>query len=525
MDAFVTCIYNGLANTEYGGRNMRDARYRESLINIANTGAKIFCFTNARNFKVLHDTFEKYSNIELVIKELDSLEIHEPIQRIKQTYSDKYSDLFWHQRCVEIMWGKFYMINDILYNRPEYTKIFWIDAGLFHNDVISPKYFLKDKKELKGAGIPLFNTLLMKKLNNFVEDKLLLMQQLNPHNKPIDTKYNKVPYKNTCGAVGGLFGGNSESMKIVCKEFFDKMKMVIQDEELCSEESILSAVYTDNEELFKVFKFSSWYHEGWADRHIPGVTTFSTFFDEVLDREKVKTGIVFCTLATSERFRNSAKNLVESFLQFAAEDISLLVFTDEPSDFDNSNPRVLIRKFEPAYSGTNFHYGLKYKVIQDTHYEFDMIDKILYLDADCLFVRDVSSEDFSETLPGLNIPLGNPMVDMVNPAIMRKYKAMLPDIINLLNPETNFSNTKQFRECCLLFEINDKYKFNNFLGEWQLLYEFSRDNDLAFSGECVEISFASLKSEYKLIDMKGLFKKLKSSIHTIILNNPTQAIF
>jgi hypothetical protein len=527
MEAFVTCIYNGLYHTEYGGRNMRDARYRESLINIANTGTKIFCYTSSGNLATLKTQFARCPNIELVVKDLHTLDISPTIQEIKRSQKEKYSDLFWTQRCVEIMWGKFFMIDEVLQNHPAYDTVYWIDAGLFHNDVISPKFFLDDKPALESAGLPLFNPHLMQKLKTFLEGKLLLVQQMNPHNRPIDARYNNRPYQNHFGAVGGLFGGDAEKMKVVCASFIEKMYKLLADEELCSEEGILSAVYCDHSELFKPYVFQSWYHEGWAERYDPKQSTFSQVFDKILGHDIVEDGVVFCVLAAGERFRNHSKNLIDSFLQKVEEGILLVVFTDKIEDYLNYGSRVIFRHIDVPCTECAFHYGLKYKVIQETHRLFDKLNKIFYLDADCFFANPISKNDFSEAVPGLNISLGNLSSEVVNPAIIVKYKMITNHVLPNLNPSKIVVPTRQFRECAMIFHVGDKHIFNKFLSEWQLLYEFTDANKLAYSGEYVEITYACIRSSYPIVNTQGSmsFKNLRDNVHTIILNNPTQAIF
>lgn len=528
MNAFVTCIYNGLYHTEFGGRNMRDARYRESLINIANTGAKIFCFTSTKNLPILKNDFSRCPNITLIVKDLERLDISPIIQEIKRNNKEKYSDLFWTQRCVEIMWGKFYMIKDILDEYPEYSKVYWIDAGLFHNDVISPKYFLDNKPALENSGLPLFNKFFMKKLDVYSSDKIILAQQTNPHNRPIDEKYNKRPYQTSFGAVGGFFGGDSTKMKIVCDSFIEKIHMLLKDQELCSEEGILSAICADYPEFIKPFIFQSWYHEGWGERHDPKLITFSNMFDKILEHDDIEHGVVMCTLSVGERFRNYTKDLlIKSFLEKVEDKINLVVFTDDVKSFSDYGPRVHFKQIDANTGDTVFRYGLKYKVVEETHRMFDKLDTIFYLDADCYFAGSVAIADFDEALPGINISLGNPSSAVINPQIITKYKMITNHVMQTLPSGKEITPTHQFRECAMIFKINDKYTFNKFLGEWQILYEFCLANKLAFSGEYVEITYALIRSGYPLVNTSGtgFFKTLRNHVHTIILNKPTQAMF
>jgi hypothetical protein len=82
--------------------------------------------------------------------------------------------------------------------------------------------------------------------------------------------------------VGGLFGGSKQSVQTLCNFFEEKCKKILLNEKLYFEESIMSGVYADHPELFELFIFDCWYHEGW-DIYDPNKTNFSQFFDLMLD--------------------------------------------------------------------------------------------------------------------------------------------------------------------------------------------------------------------------------------------------
>lgn len=522
MNILVTCIYNNLANTKFGGRNCRDERYRDSLLTISKTNEQIICFTNDYSHQNLITFFSErnVNNITFINLDLSNLPFHNDIQRIKQLFPDKFNDLFWHQRCVELMWGKLFMLDYVI-NHYECDNVFWIDAGLCHNDVISPKYSLKSDldKNITSNPYQLMNERFVRNINNFIGNKILAIRSTVPHNTPIPEKYNIKPYENTYGVVGGLFGGNKNDMKFVIKEFFDKVDQIIANDELYGEENILSAILNDHPHLFKTFDFESWYHEGWADWRDPSKITFSDFFDEITNSNNYEDGLLLVTLAIGEQYRNISHSLIDTYFKFVDSDIKLFILTDiveEYSNYDQS--RVIIQRIDsiPNDSPT-FAYNLKYKAIKRAHEEFPLLDKIFYLDADCYFTNYVTKNDFEELNHGINVVLGSHASTILNP----QMKIKLYDIAK--NPEELDIYT--FRECTLLFKIENKFLFRNFLIEWGFIFDEIVEKKLVHVGECTDIYISAIRSQLPINDLfKSSLYKVRESLYTTIQASPVRAI-
>lgn len=287
MAAIVTCIYNKLHHTPLGGRNNREGRYIRSLKVICQTNTQVFCFTSAAEYDELVAEFVDIPNIEFIILELKDIPFSQTIQQIKTTITD-HSDRFWLERCFEIMWGKLHMMQHIIDTHPEFPKIFWIDAGLSHVDIISPKY--RSKSDIE-SGHPelttgLFTPLLMSQLEEIADSKIIMITVSQVQRPMMPPTYNDRAYMGLGTVVGGLFGGWVPSLRKFIEDFFKKAYAAMNDGLLFSEETIFYALYTDNPDEFVTFHFNSWYHEGW-DVHNPDLRNFTTVIDEILTPRKI----------------------------------------------------------------------------------------------------------------------------------------------------------------------------------------------------------------------------------------------
>jgi hypothetical protein len=521
MDVFVTCIYNNLYNTKFGGRNVRDPRYRESLVAIAKTGVPIYCYTSPNDYPALDRYFNSFgiTNIKLIVLDLADIPFHKDIQRIKDANPEIYTDFFWTQRCVEIMWGKILMIERTLIQNPDIENLFWIDAGLLHNDAICfPKYAIADAPSTPEIGLSLFNEDFIPKLKKYIDNKVLLVVHEQPHNKPIAEKYNTNQYNNIhhC-VVGGFFGGNRDGMLYLTKAFFEKMDKIIADNIVCSEEGIITGAYIDNPEIFKLFGFDSWYHEGWGDWHNPTLRNFSNVFDEITNNNILEDNMIICTLAYGEKYREISKKLIDSFLQFS-QGYKLVLFTDDVDFYDQyTDERLIFKVVNIRPHVGEFIYGTKCKVVAETHKMFETFDKILYVDGDCYFTNTITSSIYDGIKNGLNAVLGSNTDKLSNNLIIQK--------VNQLIRKPAENDLRQFRECALMFKIEDKYTFKKFLCQWQFISDEIAVKKLVNSAEYIDISLAAKRANYPINDIwTGEMLNLRGSIFTIVLGAPCAAV-
>lgn len=282
--ALVTCIYNGLSGTPYGGRLNRDADYRDSLTTIAGAGLPITCFVapeaeadHRRHFGTAAP------NVTLVPLALTDVPHSAAIQHIKRGHPEHYAALEWRERCVEIMWGKFHMLRQVLSRDPRLERLYWIDAGLAHVNIISTRYTTAEAlRARRFCDVSrAFPSLLFDRLNDFGGARLVALTCTMPHNRGLPARYNQRPYTHDAAVIGGLFGGPRERVLDLCERFDDKVRAVLADGMLYFEESILTGILADCPQCFRCFTFDSWYHEGWPGYDASRVH-FSQFFDLLL---------------------------------------------------------------------------------------------------------------------------------------------------------------------------------------------------------------------------------------------------
>lgn len=520
--AFVTCIYDNLSRTSFGGRNCRGERYLQSLEVLNNMDVPIICYTSTNDFPKIDGFIKENSlkNINLKVKNLTEIPYHKRIQEIKSTNPDKFDDVFWRERCVEIMWGKIHMIQEVI-KGGDFSNVYWIDAGLSHRDVISsPKYCSNSDmlKNITHRAWSLFNKRLVYKLEEFLGGQVLLIETTAPHNRPIPKKYNKNDYDSRNGAIGGLFGGRVDKLSRVCEKFYEKVEMLLNDNELSGEESILYAVFVDNKELFKTFQFDTWYHEGWSAEwnqglnwYAPDKVNFSNFFDQILENDTIHDRILIVSMAQGDEYRRQSLELIKTFHEFC-NDADLIVVTDDKKWYDGVPENVYI--LENKMLDSPFQYGKKYKALELARHIKYGYKYIMYLDADCFFTEKMSLEDIKDIGVGVNA--------RINLSTSSPSNTLIRDKRDTLTRDGELDHIKTFRECLFLIHVSDNYQFNKFIMEWAEIHNEILEKDLTHVAECIDISLAAFRAGIPMIDTFS--DSVRKNVYTTVLGNPIRAI-
>lgn len=258
---FITCIYSDLYGTEYGGRENRRDHYRFSLLSLLKmTNADFVCYTSEREYDELVELFNKQYNfpkekIEFKIHNLGNTKYKDLINKYKDITSVMKSD-----RCYEIQYSKFDWFRN---ETGDYDYYYWVDSGLSHTGIIPNKY-------LDGPGYrtyfesKLFNNDFLFNLIKLSEDKFVVIGKENVRNfwdRPVDAKY----YNNfdmSYHIIGGLFGGKKSLWDNIVTKFDNYLELVTNDSErLFYEEHIMSLMYYNDKDLFKLLTFDVWWHE------------------------------------------------------------------------------------------------------------------------------------------------------------------------------------------------------------------------------------------------------------------------
>jgi hypothetical protein len=260
----VTSIYSDLYGTEFGGRPNRGGHYRYSLLSLMKmSDADYVCFTSEREYDDLCKFFyseNKIDPIKLTIKiyDISNFVLSDKINKLKNIEETKKSD-----RCVEIQYCKFlWSLNESFIGN--YDNIFWFDAGLSHAGLFPEKHMKQDGYYNQNFNCLLFDNQLLTNLLSFTGDKIFICSkenQVNYWSGTVPAKY----YNEHCQdrhIIGGFFGGNLSKMKDYCELFLEYVNKLLENEpKLYHEENIMSLIYYNHRDLFKVKEFDNWWHE------------------------------------------------------------------------------------------------------------------------------------------------------------------------------------------------------------------------------------------------------------------------
>lgn len=292
----VTCIYNGLNGGKFCGRLNRDRPYNYSLSTISKTGAKITCYTSPSEMDGLRTYFNENvpaNKIEFKQWDLDKLYFHEGVNQVRNENAAVYRDTpDWRDRCVEIMWGKFMFIKDVIDHNPDLHHIYWIDAGISHPGIIhsrfNPHYehnidFVRD---LDKSTYPdtfrndlIFDSTFMDKLEAYTgDDHVLNITCSNPQHPRLQST-TPTPFKGS--VIGGIFGGRTGLVSDYCDRVISMFEYYLSTGVLCREEQIMTEMLSQDAFPIKEFSFNSWYHPDWGNRYNPNQISFCDFFDEI----------------------------------------------------------------------------------------------------------------------------------------------------------------------------------------------------------------------------------------------------
>ena len=296
--AFVTSVYDELYQTEFAGRSNRGTHYAFSLAQIHSTGVPVYCYTDQYNIMKFMPALRAHghTNTRFFNYDLKDFPLHKEIVEIKNSDLDLYANNAWQQRCVEIMWGKFDMIvhaAETMGIGPN-KYLFWVDAGLSHEGIL-PHYYNSTFEEGKYTPASfdyqhrfyydrIFNENLPQYLIDYMAGNQLLFCfcTMPQHNDP-----SPLPERKEKGtSVGGLFGGDVETIYKWAKRGQEVYKYLVNEKCLIKEEDILSHLIDQNtEDSVKLYRFNTWYHEDWGTNLFSrerGQESFADLFQGVL---------------------------------------------------------------------------------------------------------------------------------------------------------------------------------------------------------------------------------------------------
>lgn len=261
---FVTCCFFKSPSSRMGGRGGNIDLWGAPFRNILSLDSPLVIYSDNEQDQAskVEDFLKKYNftNYKIIIDDLLDFKLTNKIFELKESASliDKNGlvegvSIMANQRNYQLCLKKMFWLRDQSESNPFNTsKFFWIDFGLCHHamfpdslggmekfvPIVEEKYWPINKRNM-------FTPLLAKKLFEFSEDKFFAV-----NNKQ---SYNQI--------IGGIFGGNKEIINTVTEKFDKEMVKVYENNILELEERILTNVYEENVDLFKILTFDVWNHD------------------------------------------------------------------------------------------------------------------------------------------------------------------------------------------------------------------------------------------------------------------------
>lgn len=260
---FVTAIYSNLYGTKFGGRPSRFDHYRWSLLSLLKmTNANFVCYCDPSELENLKDFFYNQHKIDQTFLEIIPFDLEDHyFKTLFDQYKNYEQTKHGSDRCIEIQYMKLIWVSQ----QKDYDYCFWIDAGLSHSRLIPNKY-------LATSGVhnsqyytsSLFNNNFLKNLINFSNDSFVVIGKENSRNYwsgTVNPTHFKT-YNSSRHIIGGLFGGKKELWDFVIEQFIESVYIVTKnDGRLYHEEDILTLIFRNYEEKFKMLEFDTWWHE------------------------------------------------------------------------------------------------------------------------------------------------------------------------------------------------------------------------------------------------------------------------
>jgi hypothetical protein len=282
---FVSCIYDDLYETEFGGRPHPARKYLYGLESAFKTNSPFVIFTWPKDVDRIKNSYINFlgedefnKRIKVLPYDLYDTPIREIIKREKPKHNIP------GDRCHDVMFGKFLMIKKaISENFFNSEKFFWIDAGLSSSDLFPNKFLDRTNPEKQYSWCNLFTPKLSNKLIELSSTNILLFK-MNGVGHWISREH-LYEEGGVWYIIGGIFGGNKTDMNIFCDKILNSFIYHIDEYSvLYFEEPIMTIIYSFNKDDYNILEFDVWAHEDsgeWVQPLIKNKKNFYKLFENI----------------------------------------------------------------------------------------------------------------------------------------------------------------------------------------------------------------------------------------------------
>lgn len=271
--AVVTCYYNNLYGTKFGGREGRNEHYKRSFESLLKmTDADFFVFCEPSSLNELKEIVEKHpeNNIKLIEYDLNNFYMQDLFEKYKD-----YNFALTSTRCQELQYTKSLWMKMIVEDDDSYDYYFWIDMGLSYSGLIPNKHLIGYSDERpEYYNSDLFNNQMLSGLIKFTGDKVFIINIANAEDYFYNNYIEGVDYgtdDKSYHTIGGMFGGKKDNV-LWFHETFEKTarEVITTKQNTYDEEMIFNVVFKRNEGKFASMEFDLWLHDDNEGSHRPG---------------------------------------------------------------------------------------------------------------------------------------------------------------------------------------------------------------------------------------------------------------
>lgn len=282
---FVSCIYDDLFGTEFGGRPHPYYRYYQGIESAIKLNAPFVIFTWDKDVEKVRSHFINYLGHEEFDKRMRVIAYDLHNTPIRETVKTQLSKNSWvpSDRCIDVMFGKFFMVKkSIQENYYNSDYFFWIDAGLSNSCLFPYRHMDQTRPDKREGWCNLFTETVTKKLIQFSENKILLIK-MSQVGQYVNRDHLS---QNWDGGyiIGGLFGGKKDNINNFSDQVLDLFRHFTDNSQLYFEEPIMTILYSRDQENFHTLNFDVWAHEDsgqWVQDSIKNQISFYRTFEEL----------------------------------------------------------------------------------------------------------------------------------------------------------------------------------------------------------------------------------------------------
>lgn len=283
----ITCIYDDLFGTEFGGRPHPTRKYYFGIESLTKLEAPIIIYTWPKNVEHVIEYYSNFLGKERFEKQIKVFEfdlykspLYEIIKTIKKPEHGLKND-----RSYDLMIAKYLMAKDAISTNPFSSNyFFWMDAGLSNSALFPDKYLEQSDPEKRYSDCLLFTPKVTDQLIANCNNNLLLFR-LNAVGHWFDPRHIKMEEnENPWYIIGGIFGGNPIIFSKFCDDVINLFINHIENNKiLYLDEQLMTMIISYERNRSEFINFGTWYHENsgeWTNSQRQNKKAFYSIFED-----------------------------------------------------------------------------------------------------------------------------------------------------------------------------------------------------------------------------------------------------